>query len=204
MKENAMIQVGEEILLWRRFTGGDRIAFQEIIVTHYRILHNYGTRFCRDSDFIEDVIQDLFVYLWERKQDLTDTPPSLRNYLLKAFRNRIVFELKQHQRYTDLSENEEESTFEPSIQETLLRNESEGEIASQLSLMLAQLPERQREALYLKYYEDCDIQQISEIMGITRQSVSNHLQKAMTYLRMHWQKSVVSPLYLFILSAFLG
>lgn len=193
----------EELRLWRKFITGDRLAFQELIVSNYRPLVQYGTRFCRDQPFIEDVIQDLFVYLWEHKEDLSDTPASVRNYLFKAFRNRILFELKQQQRFTDLPEMDDEGgeLLVPCVQETLLHIEANTEVSQQISVLMAQLPERQREALFLKYYQDCDIQEIADIMGINRQSVSNHLQKAMIFLRHHWKKSFLTPLITYLFSS---
>ncbi len=190
MKTTTIRPVSDELLLWKKFIGGDRQAFQELILSHYKPLLNYGMRFCRDQDFIEDVIQDLFIYLWEHKQDLTETPASVKNYLFKAFRNRMIFDLKQHQRLTDFSEKHEdlEDFLEGGIQDSWIHSESETHLNSHLASMVSQLPDRQREALFLKYYHDCDIQQIADIMGINRQSVSNHLQKAIHYLKSHVQK----------------
>ncbi len=190
MKTAIIRPLSDELLLWKKFIRGDRQAFQELILSHYRPLLHYGMRFCRDQDFVEDVIQDLFIYLWEHKEDLTDMPASVKNYLFKAFRNRIIFDLKQHQRLTDFSEKYEDldDLLEEGIQDNWIHRESENQLSSHLALMVAQLPDRQREALFLKYYHDCDIQQISDIMGINRQSVSNHLQKAIHYLKSHVQK----------------
>ncbi|PMD94405.1 RNA polymerase subunit sigma-24 [Siphonobacter sp. BAB-5405] len=205
MKRIATNSPVEELYLWRKFITGDPLAFQELIVSNYRSLVQYGTRFCRDQPFIEDVIQDLFIYLWEHKQDLSDTPANVRNYLFKAFRNRILFELKQQHRFTELPETDDEGSelYVPCVQDMLLHLDSDTEVKQQISGLMAQLPERQREALFLKYYQDCEIQEIADIMGINRQSVSNHLQKAMTFLRHHWKRSFVTSLITSIFTAFL-
>ncbi len=65
----------------------------------------------------------------------------------------------------------------------LIERESIVRQSQQVARYLNELPRRQREIIYLKYYQNLDREEIAEVMGISHQSVSNLLQKALLALR---------------------
>ena len=76
---------------------------------------------------------------------------------------------------------------EQNFQDVLFLLEKEQLTVHKVKEAINQLPVRQQEALYLRYFEGMDVDHIAQIMHINRQSVSNHLHKALTYLREHGQ-----------------
>src|SRR5690606_31778216 len=72
----------------------------------------------------------------------------------------------------------------------LIEKESFAAVVAQLQAQLAALPRREREAIYLRYYENLEVHEIAEIMAINRQSVSNFLQKALTRIRSRWMSTL--------------
>src|SRR5215203_171170 len=74
--------------LWVLFRAGNQPAFEKIIKSHYQLLFNYGTRFCKDEELIKDTLQELFSTLWEKRSGIGDTL-SVKNYLLKSLRRNL-------------------------------------------------------------------------------------------------------------------
>ncbi|GAB3913353.1 sigma-70 family RNA polymerase sigma factor [Larkinella knui] len=185
--------------LWQQFREGNRRAFEQIITRHYTSLFRFGTRFTKDIGLIEDCLHDLFVYIWEKRQSVGSTD-SIRKYLFKSFRHKMLLELQRAYRRGWVSEDEAaELAPEQNFEDTLFFLENERLTTHKIKEAVSHLPVRQQEALYLRYFEGLDIDQIAQIMTINRQSVSNHLHKALTFLREHWEDFTI-PLLILCLS----
>lgn len=182
--------------LWQRFREGDQVAFERIIAHHYNSLFRFGTRFTKDIGLIEDCLHDMFVYLWEKRSSLSPTD-SIRKYLFKSFRHKMLLELQRVYRRGWVDE-EEAAGIAPELnfQDVLFGLEKEQMTTQKIKMAIDHLPVRQQEALYLRYFEGLDVDHIAQIMHINRQSVSNHLHKALTYLREHWDDFTIPMLFL--------
>ncbi len=64
-------------------------------------------------------------------------------------------------------------------------------MAQEIKIQLENLPKRQREVIYLKFFEGLNRDQIAEVMGINDQSVSNLLQMAIKQLKANWNGAVL-------------
>ena len=182
----------EEQRLWLSYRAGDTHAFGVIAETYYRTLVRYGLKFGVDQQVVEDCIQEVFLELWQNRERIGITP-SIKNYLLKALRNNITQYYRYQQRFTD---GEEANWVSPppdrwNVEMDMIQKESVSELALQIQEQLSRLPAREREALYLRYYENLSVTEISGIMGVSKQSVSNFLQKALLKLRAKWKMAMV-------------
>lgn len=172
--------------LWERFKTGDRKAFEQIISLHYASLFRFGSRYSKDTGLIEDCLHDMFVYIWERRTHISGTD-SIKKYLLKSFRHKILLELQRTQRRGWVDEDEAiDHAPEQNFEEFVVLIETEQLSARKIKTLIDLLPQRQQEALHLRYFEELDIDTIAQVMSINRQSVSNHLHKALNFLREHW------------------
>lgn len=81
--------------LWLRFKQGDSDAFEQLYQENLDGLLRYGHHFTPQTELIEDVIQELFVDLWQRKANLGDTD-SPRKYLCASLRHRLYRTLKKN------------------------------------------------------------------------------------------------------------
>ena len=175
----------EDCQLWTGFKANDRGAFAELYRRYVRVLYNYGAKFTKDSDLLEDAIQDLFTDLWRLRHNLADTT-SVKFYLFGALRRRLHKRISADSIYVErnLIENLD-SIFgtEPSHEQVQIGRETQELLKQNLQRALAGLPKRQYEALNLKFYENFPYPQIAEIMGVNEQSVRNFIQKAIQTLR---------------------
>lgn len=174
--------------LWTRFKNGDGNAFDELAQRRYRTLFNYATRFSKDREFIKDCIQDLFLELWDRRQNLMNTP-YVTIYLLKSLRNNLLRSQKLQRRLGDTQELVEES-FDLSdgltIEMELIASEFVDENERTIRQAIEQLPKRQQEVIFLKYYQGMTNDEIANVMEIERQSVANFLYRAINQLKAYF------------------
>lgn len=78
----------QDSVLWQKFREGDPLAFEQLLRNYYRPLFDYGRRFVSDRDILKDLVHDLFLHLWERRESLGKTD-QIKPYLLTSLRNRI-------------------------------------------------------------------------------------------------------------------
>lgn len=161
----------------------DKKQFEAIYLKFYPILMVYGKTFTTDEPLIEDTIQELFLSLWKKKNTLF-IKTSLDAYLIRAFRNNLIRSLKAK---SGSNFKIEPVAEEPS--EILLAKEE------QLKALLNQLPPRQKEVLFLRYYQNKSYQEISDILGISYQVARNFSYRAIQFL-----KKNMKHLYSFLIS----
>lgn len=189
----------KEIALWHEMLAGNVAAFEMLIDVTYDLLFQYGNKFCWDRELIKDCIQDVFLEIWEKKSSLNpDIPP--KAYLLASLRRRL-HRMVQKNRMLFLDHLLPDEGFDIGFyaEHSFIESEHDQQLASQITHMLNGLPKRQKEAVYLKFFEDMDRDEIAAIMEIHPQSVSNLLQTAFKFLKTQW-RSVVS---LFLLLRFI-
>ena len=172
--------------LWVRFKADDEKAFDQLVQARYRVLFNYATRFTKDRDLIKDCIQDLFLEVWNRRKAIVDTP-FVTIYLIKALRNNLLRKLRREEgrhsstdqsRDVDLAISDGTTVENEWIaEETLMSTEQN------LRRAVDQLPKRQQEVVFLKFYEGLSNDDIAQVMDVEKQTVANFLYRAMTQLR---------------------
>jgi RNA polymerase sigma factor (sigma-70 family) len=155
--------------LWDLFRSKDEGAFTFIYLKYFPVLYNYGRQFTPDQDLVKDVIQDLFIYLQEKRGGLSATT-SIKFYLYKAYRNRIIRYLNRNRQLGEEVEYDENTGFEIALAEE----------ASSLSLLLGEqmrekveqafavLSKRQKEIIIYYFYEGFSYQEITSIMGFAK------------------------------------
>ncbi len=175
----------QEKKLWNSFREGDELAFTELSIKYYRIFRHYGGKFTSNTQIIEDAIQDLLVNLWVKRSTLIDVE-SVEFYLLKSFRNQL-FKALRTTSTVPFEDCFPEHFPEDSTEMFFIEHEALQLQQSKIAHFLKQLPERQREIMYLRYYQDLKVEEIAQLLQIKPQSVSNIVQRALLKLRQHWE-----------------
>lgn len=187
-----MIDSFDDTHLWLAFKNGDRNAFQIILEQYYQTMFNYGIRLAHSKDIAYDCLQDLFVELWNRR-DFIDTPHSIKAYLIASYKRRIIKELVSKKKESNTFDNEAELDVQFNIEAYLINNEIEHETLIRLKQELCNLSKRQREALYLRFYEELEYDEISKIMDISHHSTINLVYEALKMIRKNWVMSLILP-----------
>jgi len=155
----------DDQLLWTAFKKGDKPSFERLFNNYYPALINYGHKFTQDKFIIEESVQDLFVKLWNNRISLGD-PQMVKHYLYKAFRT-VIFRKRQQKssHSAELLDDERyEFSFELASDQILVNDERDEEVRTTIQAALLVLTSRQREAVYLRFYEDMSYEQIAEVL----------------------------------------
>ncbi|CCH02338.1 RNA polymerase, sigma-24 subunit, ECF subfamily [Fibrella aestuarina BUZ 2] len=178
----AMPELSVEQRLWAGFMAGDETALNTLMTTHYRSLFRYGTRFSKDREFIKDAIQDLFLHLWERRTFLRKDV-AIKPYLMASLRRAMHRNVPSGRPNLELGDEQEAFAFVFSVEEQFIQHETTFQRTQRMQQLLDTLPRRQKEVIYLKYFQELDRDHIAQVMDIAPQTVSNLLQLALRQLR---------------------
>lgn len=183
--------------IWRSFKEGDKNAFAALYRFYAGELLNYGSKISRDRTLVEDSIQDLFFELWNTRERITE-PNSIKFYLFKALRYKIQRNAKSNDFINTLDVGMFENLASPSHESKLIRFEVQSEQMENLRTLIRQLPQRQQEAINLRYYHDFSNEEIAKIMGVNYQSACNFIFIAIRKLKLNLKVSVTSFLFFLI------
>lgn len=185
----------EEQEHWRAFQSGNKDALASLYNTYVRTLFNYGYKFTRDETLIEDCIQDLFVRIWDTRANLS-VPVSVKHYLLKAFRS-VLFRKMEQQSRRQYDALDEEYSFEAELsrESKFITDETQLLAYKKLQQALSQLPPRQKEALFLRYYEDASYEDIAKIMQTSVNATYKAVCKALGKLKEFYIPALLCMLY---------
>jgi RNA polymerase sigma factor (sigma-70 family) len=185
-------------MLWQDFKKGDRHAFNTLLQQYYPRLLNYGVRLVSDTLFVEDTLQDLFMELWQKRAGLGDVQ-NINAYLVSSFRRRLLREKEKNNRLGIVSELSDNYDFHVQfdIETQLIGIEQESETHDTLKKHLDKLTKRQREAIYLRFYQGLEYVDIAQIMAINQHSAVNLVYDALRLLRQNWTIALLITLSYF-------
>ena len=190
MKENPSQQ---ELDWLHRIMKNDEKALALLMRKYYSDLYNYASRFTPDDQLIKDCIQEVFISLWQRRQTV-GVILSPKFYFLRAIKNKVLKSLDSVHRKMGQQAPPEDYDFchEFSIEKIIIAREVSDQNAARLKAILALLSKREKEVIYLKYYQYLDNTQIAELMNVNRQSVYNLLHEAIRKLKELWHQEFVT------------
>lgn len=165
-------------VLLQRFVAGDRKAFATIYKAHWPSLFELANRRLSDAKQAEDVVQDVFITLWEKRQSLGIS--NLKAYLQTAVRNRI-FNLVAREKVKD-------AYFVHLEQLMGFGNGADApleyrELWEKYERLLESLPTGQQQAFRLRFEDDLPTRHIAEKLNISQKTVQNQLLKAVNRLK---------------------
>lgn len=183
-KQIPIFQLMHENELWYSYKEGDVKALEGLYEQYYHPLTNYGYKFTPDRICIEESLQDLFLKLWQNRERIAH-PAVVKQYLFHAFRRILLgrLELGPSRHDGELAGEHIPFNVDLNCAHPLLRQERMEALAAHSTTVLMHLTNRQREAVFLKYYEDLSYEQVAEIMYMTVTSAHQLVYHALERLR---------------------
>jgi len=167
---------------WQRSLEGDTDAFHRIHRELFQGLFNYSLKVLQDSELAGDAVQELFIKIWMKRSSIGRIR-KVKPYFFTALRRQILNKLRNLRLHDMNIGSMPQPDIDFSPEEIVIRKEEYGSLQGRIVELLNELPQRQKEVIYLHYFEDMDYTQIAEVMGIRYQSVLNLTQKALQKLR---------------------
>lgn len=160
--------------LWVLFLDGDMTAFHPIYNFHYQMLYNFGLKFLKPAR-VEDCIHDTFLNILHYKENIKNVK-NVKAYLFKSFRNQAIKTLKNNKLDFNL--------IEETIHQEQEEERDKEKILVELKELILQLSPREREIIYLKYFQEFNNKEIAELLDIKYQTVRNILSDAIKKMRL--------------------
>ncbi|WP_256006541.1 RNA polymerase sigma-70 factor [Pedobacter deserti] len=159
----------------------DDVAFEQLFKKHYGELHSYAQVILQDSDVAEEIVQQMFLKFWE-KRELLNIETAVRAYLYKCVYHDSMNYLKHEKiklKYQDYAAHSMNKMQEPASAKAEL-----SELQMRLTEALNELPEACRTIFQLSRYEDLKYKEIAERLGLSVKTVENQMGKALRTLRL--------------------
>ena len=183
----------DKISLVNGLQKGEDLAFALLYNQYADLLFSYGTGLGFAKEDIEDSMQEIFCNLYLNHSKIHEIN-NLKFYLLRALKNRLlnVSQASRTQNFIDM-ENVDFYT-EVTVLDDLIDAEDRTAIQKKIQSYLDELTARQREAIYLRYIEDLDYEEIAELMNMSVPSARNLVFKAIKQLRNSKIPSLMWPI----------
>jgi RNA polymerase sigma-70 factor (family 1) len=168
--------------------------FKAVFDTYYNSLCNYAFTFTKNAESSEDIVQDLFIKIWEDRRELL-MENTIRYYLFTAVRNNSISWLRQEKKFVLVEWTEREEAYADTA-EAMGSGFQQGSPAGSvqepatvadyrklLEKGILGLPPKCREVFELSRFSHMTYKEIASSMGISVKTVENQLGKALRILR---------------------
>lgn len=174
--------------LWAKIKKGQKDPFRALFLRYYDSLFNYGLSVCAEEEIIEDCLQELFYQIWKGRSSLSDVQ-NVKGYLWISFRRRLMKQIKKrHSSRKGSVQFNVNMKKVMSIERAIIDEEKQQQNRLRLQQVFDDLSHREREVLFLKYYEGMSYSEIGTILDIEYQTVRNYMYRAIDRLRKSFKK----------------
>jgi RNA polymerase sigma-70 factor (family 1) len=172
----------KELLL--QIAAGDQKAFAELFDHYWNTIYGVTLAYIKSPDQAEDLVQEVFLILWKRKETLPGIG-SLENYLFIITRNEVFRVLRKKGATYSVGEWLENLPDEKAL--TPEKALSLKQLTERIGEAVSLLPPQQRQAWQLSREQDLGHDEIAAAMGLSKNTVKNHIVKALNFIRDYLQ-----------------
>lgn len=168
--------------LWiERIRDGDEQAFELLFKEYYLPLTRFAWRYVHSKAVAEELVQELFTILWEKREDWNQQKGSIRSYLYKSVRNLSLNYIKHQNVKKQYDHQWMEQKENPEIQ---FRDEyREEQVRKAISRAIEELPERSKMTYKLHRYDGLTYEEIAEVMDVSVKTVESQMTRTLKILR---------------------
>ena len=177
--------------LLEQMQAGNEKAFDKLFLKYYNSLCRFAYIYLKDEFASEEIIQELFINIWEQR-DILKIQTSLISYLYTAAKNRALNYL-QKGNTRKLHENSFAKERNAEVNEAH-DTDTIQEIHLELARAVENLPQKCRQIFHLSRNEEKTNREIAEHLGISVKTVENQITIALKRIRVSLSKHIGSVL----------
>lgn len=181
---NSEAMIGEREIL-DRCAGGDRDAFAILYKFYLSALTRYIFLFTRSTELSEEIVQDVFVRIWEKKETLIAVN-SFQAYIFKAAKNLLLDHLRKEQTISRF-----EILRTPFTEECVEQTDDNliyGQYFAIAQEAISQLPEKRKQIFELKTRDELSLDEIADQLAISKSVVKKQLYAATSFVKDYLRK----------------
>jgi RNA polymerase sigma-70 factor (ECF subfamily) len=162
------------------------LLFENLFKEHYDALANYAFSILKNKEDAEDIVQDVFIKLWQNTPQVIETA-QVKFYLLTAVKNNCISLLRKQagKYFVDAQEADLQVPAEPS-------KEAHRDIAEMVECALALLPPQCSVILKMSRFGKLTYQQIAVELNLSVKTVENQVGKALRLMRDYARENNIS------------
>lgn len=166
------------------FREGEEKGFTWFFKYHYRSLCFFANRFVKDQDTAEEIVQESFIKIWERR-DMFDNAGAIKSYLYKIVRNAAI-DFLRHQKF--VADAEQELEYLSNVETNAFMNEQfiTTEVLNDIYTMINALPFQCRRIFTLFYLQGKDLHHIARELNLSINTVKAQKARGLLILRRHF------------------
>ncbi len=173
------MKLTEEKILFDKLKEDDIEAFEILFHRYYGYLCLFANKFLNDPINAEEIVQDFFVRLWEKREKLNiDT--SVKNYFFRSVKN-MCMNVLQHEKIK--AKHAQKVISETEINTTEDESFIEFDLAEKIEESIQSLPEKRREIFRLSREEGLKYREIAEKLNVSVKTVETQMSLAIKTLR---------------------
>jgi len=155
-------------------------SFARTFDTHRAALKRYAARFVKSQETAEDIVQDVFAWIWLHWRDV-ELMENVRAYLYRATRTRSLNRMRDQRAEARRATRQDGSSLvqQPTAEAAVMFSE----ITLAVEQVLRRMPPRRREVASLRLFEHLSYAEIAAKLSISQKGVEIHLSRAMKTLR---------------------
>lgn len=180
-------------LAWLR---GNEKDFSLLYDRYKHVLYGIALSYLKDTDSSDDLIQELFLTLWNKRQDLEIQ--NMKAYLFQMTRNRCLDYLKAQKHIEDIAEAEDLSHEQTPQQELEFK-----ETGKRLQNLIQNLSPQCRTVFLLVRFENLKYKEVAGLLSISEKTVENHMGRALKALRLGMSNQDSPPLPFLLYALFI-
>lgn len=166
---------------------GNKSAFEKIYHLYKHPLFSYALRYLKDHELAEDALQDVFIKLWDNRQDLNEKL-SIRAYLYKCLKNHVLNVIRTEQnriKYAALAASEKKTVSNQTVEELSYRESKE-----LLDQGINKLTDKRKKIFRLKIIEGYTNYEIADKLGLSEHTVRSQISQSSKYIREFFNKAI--------------
>lgn len=156
-------------------------AFEQLFKEQFKALHAYSYSMLRDEDAAEEIVQNMFMKLWEKRELLT-IQTSVKAYLYRCVHNDSLNVIKHEKtkiNYQNSAMYVMQDKFEKATEKLELK-----ELEERISQALNDLPQQCRTIFQMSRFEELKYKEIADKLGLSIKTVENQMGKALKIMRL--------------------
>jgi len=159
--------LSEDLSLLRRVAAGDRMAFRALYDRYADRVFRFAVSIVRRAHLAEDVLQETMIVVWKRAKTFRGDA-KVSTWILGIARN-VAFNLLRREKRGDRLPDEKPAQGDPAEQV---------EMAVRVERALETLPDHHREVMHLVFYEEMNLREAAEVLGIPEGTVKSRMHHA--------------------------
>ncbi len=172
----------DEKFLLGQLAKGDHGSYQKLFYTYYKDLCRFCVRYVRSHEVSEEIVQDVFIYLWE-KREVINISVSFKSYLFTAVRNKSInylkLQLPKDQAKDDIA------NFEIAGSDNVESQLTYKELSQKVNDAIESLPKKCKQIFLLSRESGYTYREIAGELDISVKTVENQMVIALRKLREH-------------------